>query len=405
MSDLIGAIDLGSTKVAVVIANLSEKNDELELIGFSMIPSKGISYGVINDIQEASACIKEAVQRAIRMAGIRGIPKMIATISGEKITAIPSRGMIIVKSREQEVTESDVKRAIEAAKATSIPEDREVIYHVVRGFRLDGQNGITNPIGMIGTRLESDLLLVTHDKVQLRNIINAFQKAEINIEGFIPQEIAASEAVLTPEEKNLGVVLVDIGGDLTNLAIFKEGYLYAIGILKLGGERITKDIAITLKIPTEEAERAKKIIGTLKEEKEESLEVMSLQQKRIKITTSQVREIIQPRVEEILDFVLKKLEELNSPIELIPGGIVITGGTALLDGLEEFAQEYLKVPVRVSRSLRIYNIFEERDAVFYSSAVGALERITRTVSTDESSKNFLDYLKEIFKNIFSPFKE
>jgi len=254
-----------------------------------------------------------------------------------------------------------------------------------------------NPIGMIGTRLESDLLLVTHDKVQLRNIINAFQKAEINIEGFIPQEIAASEAVLTPEEKNLGVVLVDIGGDLTNLAVFKEGYLYAIGILKLGGERITKDIAITLKIPTEEAERAKKIIGTLKEEKEESLEVMSLQQKRIKINTSQVREIIQPRVEEILDFVLKKLEELNSPIELIPGGIVITGGTALLDGLE--------VPVRVSRSLRVYNIFEEKDAVFYSSAVGALERITRTVSTDESSKNFLDYLKEIFKNIFSPFKE
>lgn len=396
---------LGSTKVAVVIANLSEKNEELELIGFSMIPSKGISYGVINDIQEASACIKEAVQRAVRMAGIRSIPKMIATISGEKITAIPSRGMIIVKSREQEVTESDVRRAIEAAKATSIPEDREVIYHVVRGFRLDGQNGIMNPIGMIGTRLESDLLLVTHDKVQLRNIINAFQKAEINIEGFIPQEIAASEAVLTPEEKNLGVVLVDIGGDLTNLAVFKEGYLYAIGILKLGGERITKDIAITLKIPTEEAERAKKIIGTLKEEKEESLEVMSLQQKRIKINTSQVREIIQPRVEEILDFVLKKLEELNSPIELIPGGIVITGGTALLDGLEEFAQEYLKVPVRVSRSLRVYNIFEEKDAVFYSSAVGALERITRTVSTDESSKNFLDYLKEIFKNIFSPFKE
>ncbi len=405
MSDLIGAIDLGSTKVAVVIANLSEKNEELELIGFSMIPSKGISYGVINDIQEASACIKEAVQKAIRMAGIRSIPKMIATISGERITAIPSRGMIIVKSREQEVTESDVRRAIEAAKATSIPEDREVIYHVVRGFRLDGQNGIINPIGMIGTRLESDLLLVTHDKVQLRNIISAFQKAEISIEGFIPQEIAASEAVLTPEEKKLGVVLVDIGGDLTNLAVFKEGYLYAIGILKLGGERITKDIAITLKIPTEEAERAKKIIGTLKEEKEESLEVMSLQQKRIKITTSQVREIIQPRVEEILDFVLKKLEELNSPIELIPGGIVITGGTALLDGLEEFAQKYLKVPVRISRSLRVYNIFEEKDAVFYSSAVGALERITKTVSTDESSKNFLDYLKEIFKNIFSPFKE
>lgn len=405
MSDLIGAIDLGSTKIAVVIANLNDKNEELELIGFSMIPSRGISYGVINDIQEASNCIKEAVQKAIKIAGIRVSPRMIATISGEKITAVPSRGMIIVKSREQEVTEADVRRAIEAAKATSIPDDREVIYHVVRGFRLDGQNGIINPVGMVGTRLESDLLLVTHDKVQLRNVINAFQKAEVNIEGFIPQEIAASEVVLTNEEKKLGVVLVDIGGDLTNLAVFREGYLYATGILKLGGERITKDIAITLKIPTEEAERAKKILGTLRQDREESLEVLSLQQRRIKITTSQVREIIQPRVEEILDFILKKLEELNSPIELVPGGIVITGGTALLDGLEEFAQEYLGVPVRVCRTLKTYNIFEEKDAVFYSSAVGALERAVKTITIDEGSKKFLDYLKEIFKNIFSPFKE
>lgn len=403
MSNLIGAIDLGSTKIAVIIANLEEK--DIEVLGFSLTSSRGIRFGVINDIQEASNCIRDATQKAIKMSGIKSIPRMLVTISGEKMTAIPSKGMVIIKSRDQEVTEKDVERAIEAAKAASIAEDRELVYHVVRGFKLDGQDGIVNPIGMVGTRLESDLLLVTHDKVQLRNVVNALQKAEINIEGFIPQEIAASEAVLTSEEKNLGVVMVDIGGDLTNLAVFKDGYLHTIGVLKLGGERITKDIAITLKIPTEEAERAKKILGTLKPEKEETLEVTSLQEKRIKITTSQVREIIQPRVEEILEFILKKLEELNSPLELIPGGIVLTGGTALLDGIEDFASEYLKVPVRVSYSLRMYNLFGEKEAVFYSSAIGALERISKTSYTNEKGKKLLDYLKEIVDNIFRPFKE
>lgn len=403
MSDLLGAIDLGSTKIAVVIANITER--EIEILGFSLVPSKGIRYGVINDVQEASNCIKDGVQKAVKMSGIKNFPKMVVTISGDKITAIPSRGMIIVKGRDQEVTDKDVERAIEAAKTTSIPEDREVIYHVVRGFKLDGQDGIINPIGMIGTRLESDLLLVIHDKIQLRNIINALQKADIILEGFIPQEIATSEAVLTSEEKNLGVVMVDIGGDLTNLAVFKDGYLHTIGILKLGGERITKDIAITLKIPLEEAERVKKILGTLREEKEETLEVTSLQEKKIKITTSQVREIIQPRVEEILEFILKKLEELNSPIELIPGGIVLTGGTALLDGIDEFASKYLKIPVRVSYSLRMYDLFGEKDAVFYSSAIGALERVSKSYHTNEKSKRFLDYLKEMFNNIFRPFKE
>uniref|UniRef100_A0A7C3MPE4 Cell division protein FtsA n=1 Tax=Dictyoglomus thermophilum TaxID=14 RepID=A0A7C3MPE4_DICTH len=403
MADTVGAIDLGSTKIAVVVGNVLEKN--IEIIGFAISPSKGIKYGVIVDIQEASNSIKDALNKAIRIAGIKNISRLYAAISGEKVTAIPSRGMIIVKSREQEVTEKDVERAIDAAKATSIPPDREIIYHVVRGFRLDGQDGIVNPVGMMGTRLESDLLLVTHDKIQLRNIINTLEKAEVNIEGFVPQEIAAAEAVLTQEEKKLGVVMVDIGGDLTNLAIYREGCLHSIGILKLGGERITRDLAITLRISTEEAEKVKKILGTLKDEEEETLEVTSLQERKIRVSKSQVREIIQPRVEEILEFIQKKLEELNSPLEIIPGGIVLTGGTALLDGIDEFASNYLKVPVRISAPSQMRSFLGEKDAVFYSSAVGALESFLKTISFEDKNKKLLDYLKETFNNIFRPFKE
>ncbi len=405
MSEIVGAIDLGSTKIAVVIGNIEEK--EVEIAGFSLVQAKGIRYGLITDINEAGYSIAEAINRAIKMAGIKNLQRIFVAIGGEKITAIPSRGMIIVKSRDQEVTEKDVERAIEAAKTTAIPSDREIIYHVVRGFKLDGQDGISNPIDMVGTRLESDLLLITHDKVQLRNIMNTLEKAEINVDGFIPQEIAAAESVLTPEEKKLGVVMVDIGGDLTNLADFEEGYIRSIGILKLGGEKITKDLAITLRISTEEAERAKKILGTLRSDKEETLEVMSLQDKKIRITTSQVREIIQPRVEEILEFIAKKLEELNSPLELIPGGIVLTGGTALLDGLVDFTSGYLNIPVRLSYPPEMVNFLgtSDNEAVFYSCAVGALKRVTKDTNSEEKSRRFLDYLKETFNNLLRPFKE
>ncbi|HOJ92334.1 MAG TPA: cell division protein FtsA [Dictyoglomaceae bacterium] len=405
MSEIVGAIDLGSTKITVIIGNIDEK--EVEIAGFSLVQARGVRYGLITDINEASSSIAEAINKAVKMAGIKNLQRTFVAIGGEKITAIPSRGMIIVKSRDQEVTEKDVERAIEAAKATAIPSDREIIYHMVRGFKLDGQDGISNPINMVGTRLESDLLLITHDKVQLRNIMNTLEKAEINVDGFIPQEVASAEAVLTPEEKKLGVVMVDIGGDLTNLAVFEEGYIHSIGILKLGGEKITKDLAITLRISTEEAERAKKILGTLKNDKEETLEVMSLQEKKIKITTSQVREIIQPRVEEILEFIARKLEELNSPLELIPGGIVLTGGTALLDGIVDFTSDYLNIPVRLSYPSEMANFLgmNENEAVFYSCAVGALKRVTKDTNSEEKSRKFLDYLKETFNNILKPFKE
>ncbi|MGB9857687.1 MAG: cell division protein FtsA [Dictyoglomaceae bacterium] len=403
MSETFIALDLGSTKIAVLVGRI--EGEDIEILGFSLVPSQGIKYGSIVDINSASNCIAEAIRRVEKMSGTRLEQRVIVGIGNDQIMTIPSRGMVIVRNRDQEINEQDVERAIEAAKATPLPTNREIIYAIKREFHVDGQDNIENPVGLVGTRLEADVLLVTYDKIQLRNIKNTLEKASLEVEGFIPKGIAASEAVLSSEEKKLGVALVDIGGDLTNLAIYKDGYILSTGVLRLGGERITKDLAIGLRIKTEEAERAKKLIGSLRGEKEESLEVTSLQEKKIKITSSQIRDIIQPRVEEILEFIEKELKDLNYPLELIPGGLVVTGGTSLLDGFVEFASDYLKVPVRRGYPVELSKYMPEKDAYFYSVAMGILLRVKEDRFNLERKYPWFKSLKDRIQNMFRPFKD
>jgi cell division protein FtsA len=372
MSNSIIALDLGSTKIAVLIGRVEE---DIEILGFSLVPSQGIKYGSIVDINSASNCIAEAVKKACRMSREKIEPKVIVGIGNDQVMTKQSRGMIIVKNKDLQINEQDVERVLEAAKATPIPPGKEIIYVMRREFLVDGQNNVDNPIGLAGTRLEVDVLLITYDITQLTNIRNALERADLEVEGFIPKEIASSSAVLSSEEKKLGVALADIGGDLTSLAVYKDGYILSIGTLRLGGEKITKDLAVGLKIKTEEAERAKKLIGSLKGDKEEYLDVISLQEKTIKISTSQVREIIRPRVEEILEFIEKKFKDLNYPLELIPGGLVVTGGTSLLDGFIEFASDYLKIPVRMGFPTELTKYIPKEDSYFYSVAMGILLRV------------------------------
>lgn len=403
MSEILVGIDLGSTKIAALAGRIEGEN--IEVLGFSLVPSQGIKYGNIVDIIGASSCIAEAMKRIEKMIGTKLEQKVIVGIGNDQVIVTPSRGMVIMKNRDQEISPQDVERAIEAAKMAPLPPNREIIYTIRREFHVDGQNNIENPVGLIGTRLEADVLLVSYDNIQLKNIKNAFERANLEIEGFIPKEIAASEAVLSSQEKKLGVALVDIGGDLTNLAIYQDGYVLSTGVLRLGGERITKDLAVGLRIKIEEAERVKKILGTLKGEKEESLEVTSLQEKKIKVSSSQVREILQPRVEEILEFIEKKLRDLNYPLELIPGGLVVTGGTSLLDGLVEFASDYLKIPVRRGYPLELSKFIPERDAYFYSVAMGILLRVREDRLNLREKYSVIKSIKEKIKKVFKPFKE
>ncbi len=403
MSEILVGIDLGSTKIAALAGRI--EGEEIEILGFSLVPSQGIKYGNIVDIIGASNSIAEAMKRIEKMVGTRLEQKVIVGIGNEQIMITPSKGMVIMKNRDQEINSQDVERAIEAAKMIPLPPNREIIYIIKREFHVDGQDNIENPIGLVGTRLEADVLLVSYDNSQLKNIKNAFERANLEVESFVPKEIAASEAVLSSQEKKLGVALVDIGGDLTNLAIYQDGYILSTGVLRLGGEKITRDLAVGLRIKTEEAEKVKKTIGTLKKDKEEVLEVISLQEKKIKISSSQVREFLQPRVEEILEFIEKKLRDLNYPLELIPGGLVVTGGTSLLDGFVEFASDYLKIPVRRGFPMELLKYLPEKDTYFYSVAMGILLRVKEDRLNLKEKHPVIKSLKEKIKKIFKPFKE
>lgn len=403
MSEILVGIDLGSTKIAALAGRI--EGERIEILGFSLVPSQGIKYGNIVDIIGASNSIAEAMKRIEKMIGKKLEQRVIVGIGNEQIMITPSKGMVIMKNKDQEINSQDVERAIEAAKIISLPSNREIIYILRREFHVDGQNNIEKPIGLVGTRLEADILLVSYDNSQLKNIKNAFERANLEVEGFVPKEIAASEAILSSQEKKLGVALVDIGGDLTTLAIYQDGYVLSTGVLRLGGEKITRDLAVGLRIKTEEAERVKKTIGTLKKDKEEILEVISLQEKKIKISSSQVREFLQPRVEEILEFIEKKLRDLNYPLELIPGGLVVTGGTSLLDGFVEFASDYLKIPVRRGFPIELLKYLPEKDAYFYSVAIGILLRVKEDRLNLKEKHPVIKSLREKIKKIFKPFKE
>lgn len=403
MPDTVIALDLGSTKIAVLVGRI--KGEDIEILGFSLVPSQGIKYGSIVDINSASNCIIEAIRRAERMAGIKLEPRVFVGIGNDQMATLSSRGMVIVKNRNQEINKQDVERTIESAKATPLPPNREIIYAISREFSVDGQDNIENPIGLVGTRLEADVLLVTFDKTQLKNIVNTIEKANLEVEGFVPKNIAASEAVLSPQQKNLGVALADIGGDLSNLTVYREGSIISTGVLRLGGERITKDLAIGLRITMEEAEKAKKTIGSLKEDKDDSLEVISLQGNKITINSSQVRNYMQPRVEEILEFIEKKLSDLNYPLALLPGGLVVTGGTALLDGFEEFAGKYLDVPVKKGFPLILSQYMPEESTYFYSVAMGILLRVKEDRLNLEKRTSLIVSIKDTLRNILKPFRD
>ncbi|PMQ01595.1 MAG: cell division protein FtsA [Dictyoglomus sp. NZ13-RE01] len=401
MSDIFLALDLGSSKIAAIIGNIEK---EIEILGYSIVPSQGIQFGNIVDMNSASSCVSEAVERAEKMLGKKVSPRVVVAIGNESTVPIQSKGVVIIKNKNQEITSKDVERVIETAKTTLLPPNKEIIYALKKEFRVDGQNNIENPVGLTGTRLEADVILITHDVSQIRNVINVMQRANLYIEGFIPKEVALSEAILTEDEMNLGVALADIGGDLSHLAVYKEGSLISTGVLRLGGERITKDIAIGLRLKPEEAEKAKILIGSLKDVNK-SLEVTTLQGDKVTINSNQLKEIIQPRVEQILYYIDRKFQELSYPLDLLPGGLIITGGTALLDGIEEFASNFLKIPVKRRCPSILTSYMRGNDAYFFTVAMGALLRIKKDMKIYDKKQPWFTSLKEKFMGFFRPFTE
>jgi cell division protein FtsA len=365
---LIVGLDIGTTKICTVVGEVAE--GQVNIIGLGTTPSKGIRKGVVINIDSTVQSIKKAVEEAELMAGGH-ITSVYAGIAGGHIKGINSHGVIAVKNRE--ITPNDVKRVIDAASAVAIPMDREVIHIIPQEFIVDEQDGIKDPVGMSGIRLEGRVHIVTGAITSAQNIIKCANRAGLDVDDIVLEQLGSSEAVLTPEEKELGAAIIDIGGGTTDLVIFSNGAIKHTSVVSLAGTHITNDISMGLRTPAEEAEKLKKrygcaLAGLVK--KDETIEVPSVGGRKPRILSRQtLAEIIEPRVEEILTLVHHEIEKTDYR-ELMASGVILTGGSAILEGLPELAEQIFNVPVRRGTPIGIAGLVDLVNSPMYATGVG-----------------------------------
>jgi cell division protein FtsA len=379
--NLIVGLDIGTTKICAIVGNVTE--DGLDIVGIGTSPSKGLRKGVVINIESTVASIKKAIEEAELMAGCE-IKSVYAGIAGGHIKGFNSQGVIAIKNRE--VSPEDVKRVIEAAKAIAIPMDREVIHILPQEFIIDDQDGIREPLGMSGVRLEAKVHIVTGAVASAQNIVKSCNRAGLEVADIVLEQLASSEAVLSADEKELGVALVDIGGGTTDIAIFVDGAIKHTSVLSLGGNHLTNDIAVGLRTPMAEAERIKQKYGCCLSSlvgKDETIEVPSVGGRKPRVLSRQLLcEILEPRVEEI--FTLVNREIVKSGLEdLIASGVVITGGSTILEGMPELAEQIFNLPVRRGLPQRIGGLIDVVNSPVYATGVGLVVYGSKNVGVHE----------------------
>jgi len=361
-------LDIGTTKICCVVGESTPNG--VEIVGIGMHPSVGLRKGVVVNIERTVESIKRAVEEAELMAGCE-ISSVYAGIAGGHIKGFNSHGVIAVKSRE--VQPQDVERVLEAARAVAIPMDREVIHIIPQEYIVDDQDGIVDPLGMSGVRLEAKVHIVTGAVTSAQNIIRCAHSAGLDVCDIVLESLASAEAVLTPEERDLGVALVDFGGGTTDLAIFSQNSIKHTAVLALGGQNLTNDIAIGLRTPMKDAEEIKKNYGcclTTMIDKNDTIEIQSVGGRKTRTLSRQVLgEILEPRVEEI--FALIHREMVRSGYDnQVASGLVITGGAALLEGVPEVAEQVFDLPVRRGYPLEVGGLTDVVNSPMFATAVG-----------------------------------
>ena len=341
-------LDIGTTKISCIIADLNG-GDELRVVGIGNAPSEGLRRGVVVDLEKTVSSIQRAVEEAERMAGtaVRGVH---AGIAGDHIRSINSRGVIAVSRKDNEIGAADVSRVVEAAKAIAIPMDREIIHVIPQEFIVDDQDGIKDPVGMSGVRLEAEVHIITGAVTSAKNICRSIQRAGLKVYDLVLEPLASSHAVLGHDERDLGVALLDIGGGTTDVAVFFEGSIRHTAIVPFGGANVTNDIAIGLRTPIDKAEQIKIQYGCALASlvsSEEAVMVSGVGGRTDRMISRHVlASMIEPRMEEIFSLANKEVKK-NHFAELLGGGVVLTGGTSLMPGVVELAEQVFEMPVRL----------------------------------------------------------
>ena len=366
-------LDIGTTKVCILVAEIKDETS-IDIIGMGSCDSKGLRKGVITHVDPTVECIKKVVEEAELMAGIN-IEEAYVGIAGEHITGSNSRGMISINSKDHVISREDINRVIEAAKTIPIPADKDVLHVLPQEFMVDGQDEIADPMGISGSRLEVNVHVVTCGTTQLQTLLTCVNKAGIEVSDTVLEQLASSEAVLTPDEKELGVALIDIGGGTTDLAVFEKQSLWHSYIRSIGGDHFTSDIAVGLRTPIPEAEKIKKRYGCALSsliEEEETIEVAGVGGRKPRYMPRQMLcEIIQPRAEELFSIIKDEIERMGLTRSL-NSGIVLTGGGSLLEGTIEIAERIFDLPVRVGKPSGVGGLIDVINSPVYSTAVGLI---------------------------------
>lgn len=407
----ISGIDIGTSKITTLIASVTD-DQELRIIGVASLPSKGLRKGQIVNIEEATSAVSESLEAAERMAGV-SVGKTYITVGGNHIASMNSHGVVAVAEPDREISETDVTRVIDAAKAISLPASREILHIIPRGFTVDGQDGIVDPVNMTGVRLEVDTHVITGGSIAIKNLQKCVGELGVDVAGIVFGGLASAKAALSDTEQELGAILIDVGGGTTDIAIFVEGALSYSSVIPIGGINITKDLAAGLQVSLESAEKIKLALSQLPkmpvmppgetEEDKSGRKILSSDELDLgslgipehirSISRKTISEgIIKPRLNEIMSMVALEIKKSGFG-GLTPSGIVLTGGGALTVGMPESARRNLAMPVHVGMPGHISGLVEEIMNPSFAASVGLLLYGLKSDKNDLGGSGFQGFSK------------
>lgn len=405
-SNIIVGLDIGTSKIAAIVGKI-KPDGGIEILGMGTHPSKGLKKGVVVNIDSTVESIQRAIDEAEHMSGYQAQTVYVG-IAGSHIKSFNSNGMVAV--RNQEVTEEDIQRVIDAARTQAIPGDQKVLHILPQEYIIDNQDGIREPVGMSGVRLEAKVHMVTGSVSSAQNITKCVQRCGLKVEDIILEQLASSEAVLSEDEKELGVCLVDIGGGTTDIAVFYQGAIRHSSVIAVAGDQVTNDIAVALRTPTPAAEEIKRKYACALPQliaKDEEIEVPSVGDRPARcLSRRTLVEVVEPRYEELFQLVQAELRRSGFE-EMIAAGVVLTGGSSLVEGAVELAEEVFNMPVRLGLPHGISGLTDEVNSPSYATTVGLLmyarDHLPVNSETGANGYNFNDEkaLLKRMKNWFS----
>lgn len=407
---IIAGLDIGTTKIACIISEI-DASGELKIIGVGVSPSEGLRKGVVVNIDKTVHSIQKAVEEAELMAGV-DVESVWVGIAGDHIRAINSRGVVAISRSDNEITELDVVRAIDAAKAVSIPMDREILHVIPQEFVVDDQKGIKDPIGMCGVRLETQVHIITGAVTSAQNIYRSVDKAGLKVIDLVLEPLASCYSTLDKDEKELGVALIDMGGGTTDVAIYFDESIRHTAVVGLGGKNVTSDIAIGIRTPIERAEEIKKQYGVAYAPLVKGTEYISVPgvggREQREVSRAVLASIIEPRLEEILSLALREIKRTEYA-DMLGAGVVLTGGGALMDGIKELAEKVLEMPVKMGVPTGFGGLTEAAKTPIHATGVGlclyGMEQVLSRKGKGRKAMGNDDSFKRIFVKMRSWVKE